>query len=316
MLGKTGFLFGTVLTAALWMSGAASATSFAILLDDGNNGDKVELEGVDSVEIDPVTVDVLELPAPENSEYRLYGPGKAHWGNAKFTSACTLGGSKELQAWFQEAAKGKNIRKNITVTLFRTNSIASKSYVLYDCFPVAWEAGSCSGGTRSEFDTFTVSIGGGRIEQGAGPDPAPNTRPNLCIRVQDADGSVTTERIAGTWSGGEPQLIQQWPFRNAKFHTFTPGHKSVGEITLRTNGFIGKKGYDWINASFDNQHTGKKMLTITEMLSVDGGVKDGKQYIYYDCFPIRYEFPKMSVTNTTGNTMEEVTVKPIRVELK
>jgi hypothetical protein len=316
MLGKKRMLLGMLMAAALWMSGVASATNFAILLGGGSNGDdKVELEGVDSVEIDPVTIDVLELPAPENSEYRLYGPGKSHWGNAKFTSACTLGGSKELQAWFQEAAKGKNIRKNITVTLFRTNSIASKSYVLYDCFPVAWEPGACTGGTRSEFDTFTVSIGGGRIEQGAGPDPLPNTRPNLRIGVQNADGSVATERVTGIWSGGEPQLIQQWPFRTAKFHTFSPGHKSIAEITLRSSGFSGKKGYDWLNASFDNQHT-RKTLTITEMLSVDGGVKDGKQYIYHDCFPIRYVFPRMSVTNTTGNTMEEVTVKPIRLELK
>jgi hypothetical protein len=52
------------------------------------------------------------------------------------------------------------------------------------------------------------------------------------------------------------------------------------------------------------------------MLSVDGSVKDGKQYTYHECFPIRYVFPRMSVTNTTGNTMEEVSVKPIRLELK
>jgi hypothetical protein len=65
----------------------------------------------------------IELPAGREMttgmdvEYRLYGPGQAHWGSAKFTSACTLGGSKELQSWWAEAAKGKNIRKNITVNL-------------------------------------------------------------------------------------------------------------------------------------------------------------------------------------------------------
>jgi len=55
-------------------------------------------------------------------------------------------------------------------------------------------------------------------------------------------------------------------------------------------------------------------VTITELLSQDGSVKPGKKYTYFDCFPVRYVFPRMSVTNTTGNVMEEVVCRVIRWE--
>jgi hypothetical protein len=62
----------------------------------------------------------------------------------------------------------------------------------------------------------------------------------------------------------------------------------------------------------------RRMLTITELTDAGGGTPpaEGKQYVYHDCFPTRYVFPRMSVTNTTGNVMEEVSIKPIRLELK
>lgn len=101
-----------------------------------------------------------------------------------------------------------------------------------------------------------------------------------------------------------------------QFQTTSPGHKTVGEITLR-GAMTNKRAAlcQWINDTVTGKPW-KRMLTITELLSVNGTVKDGKQYIYHDCFPVGYVFPKMSVTNTTGNTQEEVRIKPIRCELK
>ena len=46
-------------------------------------------------------------------------------------------------------------------------------------------------------------------------------------------------------------------------------------------------------------------------MMLDGVLKPGKRYIYHDCFPIRYVFPRMSVTNTTGNVQEEVTLRVV-----
>jgi len=101
-----------------------------------------------------------------------------------------------------------------------------------------------------------------------------------------------------------------------KFHTHSPGHKSVGEITLR--GAVTDKRSalgQWINDTV-NGKPWKRTLTITELISVDGNVKDGRQYTYFDCFPVGYVFPRMSVTHTTGNVHEEVRIKPVRCELK
>jgi len=101
-----------------------------------------------------------------------------------------------------------------------------------------------------------------------------------------------------------------------KHHTHSPGHKAVEDIVLR--GAMTEKRDQlckWINETCQGKGW-KRNLTITELHQVDGAVKEGKQYIYYDCFPVRYVFPHMSVTHTTGNVVEEVHVKPIRCELK
>lgn len=112
--------------------------------------------------IDELHVDCREMTTGHDVEYRLYGPGHAHWGSASFTSAVTLGASKELQTWFNEAAHGKNIRKNITVTLFKSDKSPGRSYNLMDCFPTQWSAVNFD--TSSSVQTETLRVKVGRIE--------------------------------------------------------------------------------------------------------------------------------------------------------
>lgn len=118
-------------------------------------------------------------------------------------------------------------------------------------------------------------------------------------------------------SGGDMVIEQtDTTIGSDTFTTTSPGHKSVTELTLCGAMTDGRKNLcTWINDTVKGLPW-KQMVTITELLSVDGGVKEGKSYIYHDCFPIRYVFPRMTVTNTTGNTREEVSVKPIRLEIK
>lgn len=87
-------------------------------------------KNIREIAIDELNIDCREMTTGADWDYRLYGPGTSHWGSAKFTSARTLGGSKELHAWWSEAAKGKNIRKNITVTLFKSDKTAGRGYGL------------------------------------------------------------------------------------------------------------------------------------------------------------------------------------------
>lgn len=119
-------------------------------------------KNIREIGIDELNIDAREMTTGLDVEYRLYGPGAAHWGSAKFTSACTLGASKELQTWWQEAAKGKGIRKNITVTLFKSDKTAGRSYTLNDCFPISWSSVNFDTSSTVQTETLTVKIG--RIE--------------------------------------------------------------------------------------------------------------------------------------------------------
>jgi hypothetical protein len=119
-------------------------------------------KNIREIGIDELNIDIREMTTGLDVEYRLYGPGAAHWGCAKFTSACTLGGSKELQAWWQEAAKGKNIRKNITVTLFKSDKSPGRSYSLFDTYPTQWSSVNFDTSSTVQTECLTVKIG--RIE--------------------------------------------------------------------------------------------------------------------------------------------------------
>jgi len=96
-----------------------------------------------------------------------------------------------------------------------------------------------------------------------------------------------------------------------QFHTSTPGHKYVEELTLRGPLTSGRKALcAWITETVQGKDW-KRTLTITE-ITTDGS--DGKSYTYLDCFPTRYVFPSLSASGT-GNLYEEVAIKPIRLEL-
>jgi len=116
-------------------------------------------KNIREISIDELNIDIREMTTGMDVEYRLYGPGQAHWGNAKFTSACTLGGSKELQAWWAEAAKGKNIRKNITVNLFKSDKTPGRSYTLNQCFPTQWSSINFDTSSTVQTETLTVNVG-------------------------------------------------------------------------------------------------------------------------------------------------------------
>lgn len=125
----------------------------------------------------------------------------------------------------------------------------------------------------------------------------------------DNAGAKEVDTAWETVSGGQLMIEHVETTIGAdKFHTTTPGHKSVGEITLR-GAMTDKRAAlcQWINETVQGKPW-KRMLTITELLSVDGGVKDGKQYIYFDCFPVGYVFPRLSLGDPRceGELVEEI----------
>ena len=292
-------------------------------------------KNIREIAIDELNIDAREMTTGLDVDYRLYGPGQAHWGNASLTVAADSSGSKELQAWFQEsAAKGNNIRKNITVTLFKSDKTPGRSYTLFDCFPTQWSSVDFDPSGTVQTETLTVKIGriefktriaprprGGRGEPPTPPDAilADDTSDKFAqVRGFKVEISGSSGREVDTaWesvSGGEMIIeLSETTIGSDRFRTSSPGHKTVNEVTLRGAMTDGRKNLcTWINDTV-NGKPWKQNLTITEMLSVDGGVKDGKQYSGIWAYPVRYKFPVLSVDQREGNFEEEITYRWVRL---
>jgi len=119
-------------------------------------------KNIREIAIDELSIDVREMTTGHDVDDRVYAPGDAHYGSATFTSVRTPGQPSELQRWFGECATGKNIRKNITVTLFKSDKSGERSYNLMDCFPTQWSAVAFD--TSSTVQTETIRVKVGRIE--------------------------------------------------------------------------------------------------------------------------------------------------------
>jgi len=115
--------------------------------------------------IDHLAVDLVGVEG--SLEYRLKNPGPSGgFGPTSVTSAVTLGGSKELHAWFSAVEKGLDIRKNIAVHLLGSEKQRETHYVMYDCFPVRWSAryGHGEKDTSSTVSEETITVKVERID--------------------------------------------------------------------------------------------------------------------------------------------------------
>lgn len=254
----------------------------------------------------------VDLAAARRGNFRLYGPGTPHFGNARISAVAGSEDAKELYQWWLDTSRGKNIRKNITVNLYKSDKSAGREYTLLDCFPTRWDPGEYSPSSQVQTETVTVKMG--RIEMTTRVDGGggSNGAGNVSVIVEGQSGKEV-DTAWESWSGGELMLIPLLHQPGSRFHTTTPGHKTVGEITLRGAMTDGRKALcQWVTEVVQGKPW-RQGVTIQE--NRPNG-KPGKSFNYLDCFPTRYVFPRMSVTNTTGNVMEEVSIKPIRLELK
>ena len=134
---------------------------------------------------------------------------------------------------------------------------------------------------------FTIEITG--AGSGGDPDSAWESCTGGSLNIEVADSST----------GGD------------QYHTTTPGHKYVDTLVLRGPLTAGRKALcDWITQTLQGEDS-RRTVTVKEILK-DGN--DGKTFVYHDCFPTRYVFPAFSAAGT-GNLYEEVSIKPIRLDL-
>jgi phage tail-like protein len=106
-------------------------------------GASVASKNVESVTIEDLVIDEREGTCGANWDYRMYGPGDAHFGSV--TIRARVGkDSKELYQWWLDCSQGKNIRKNVSVISLKRDGSPARRWELAEVFPVRWDAGEYS----------------------------------------------------------------------------------------------------------------------------------------------------------------------------
>jgi phage tail-like protein len=132
------------------------------------------------------------------------------------------------------------------------------------------------------------------------------------VEIQNAGTGSDVDSAWETCTGGSLNIeVSDSSTGSDQFHTTTPGHKYIDSLTLRGPLTAGRKALcQWITEVV--QGKGWKRTVSVKEIKKDGS--DGKTFSYMDCFPTRYVFPAFSASGT-GNLYEEVSIKPIRLEL-
>jgi tail tube protein gp19 len=105
---------------------------------------------------------LADVAMPE-LDYRVYGPGDAHFGSATFTFRVDKAvPNKDVEQWVSDCSRGQNIRKSISVILLGRDGSEARRYNLLDCFPTQWSAVNFD--TSSSVQTETLRVKVGRIE--------------------------------------------------------------------------------------------------------------------------------------------------------
>ena len=124
------------------------------------------------------------------------------------------------------------------------------------------------------------------------------------VEIQASYGTHEVDSAWETCTGGGLNIEVADPTPGVT----TPGHLFVDEITLR-GPISGPRR--WIIDNLARGRSGRFDMTIVE-IARDGS--DARRFTYLECFLTRYVFPALSASGT-GNLYEEVSIKPIRLEL-
>lgn len=252
--------------------------------------------------IDDLIIDARELTTGLDVEYRQYAPGHAHYGNMRLTTAVSPN-DPCLRDWFEAARAGKNIRKNITVNLFKSDKTPGRSYLLYDTLPIALSSDTVDQG----LEVLTVQVGRVAFDGGSTESPRDVASANGFI-VQALGGKNVTPVVDVAWESctGGAETIEVHP---ASFGAAADTKRSCTDVTLH-GPMTTARG--WLAELLNDLSRGVDSRVMLRC----GNAKGGRGYIYLDAFPVGYVLPRLSVTNTSGNVIEEVRIKPIRCELK
>jgi hypothetical protein len=297
-------------------SGVAQAQSFEAKFV-GNGQVPVPLENIREITIDDLNIDVHEVRDPnavrENEGFRVYAPGAVHFGQIHLRAALNSPTGSLLSAWVSECRSGKNIRKNITVTLYRKDGLPTRAFHFFDIFPEEDELltpDDCPGCPQDI--VLHCSMRTLSLEYLGPPDP-PEGRGIYVHLSDESTGELTPPERWFRWLGGEVRRHNDVPLAGTRYRLKTPGLRSVEEVTLRGPSTGQRKELcRWISETVQG-NPWKRAMELQEILQ--NGVP-GKGYNYFDCFPTRYSFPQFNTDQSQKMLDESITVKIGRIEFK
>lgn len=131
-----------------------------------SRGFKVEVDGVLlanvlSVEQVGLSVDSIEYQSGDDNIVRAL-PGVGRPNNVIITGFLTRDTS--MENWIREVYNGKDIRKDITVTILNPKGEGLRTFDLIDCFPTRYEILDMDSGPSGEVMKWTLEVRVNRIE--------------------------------------------------------------------------------------------------------------------------------------------------------
>jgi len=311
-----------LLSATLW-AGGVNEGAYEVL-ENGAGKFKVEIQNcpvananVESITMEDLLIDAREITTGTDWKYRTYGPGDAHYGSITMSARAPGGFPGELFELSQVCfPPGGGLRPSITVTVLRADGTDGRIYNFHDVLLVSYEAPDPE--FPDPMETVVVKPTGFDCDSGSPDEPVLDPS-----RFLNGFGVTVGPSAEGFETGGD----MMWEFaqggaitkekKSLRFvdpadetQSRLKGARFVGGVTLRGPLTAGRKALcQWITETVQGKEW-KRNLTVTELTT--RGKEKG--FTYTDAFPTRYVFPNLSASGT-GNLYEEITMKPIRLEL-
>jgi phage tail-like protein len=134
------------------------------ILENGAGKFKVEIDGaatasanVESITVEDLVIDEREMTTGCDWDYRVYGPGDAHFGSITVRSRVGKE-SKELYQWWLDCSQGKNIRKNISVIACKRDGSEARRWNIFEAFPTRWDPGEYSPSSNVACETIVAKM--------------------------------------------------------------------------------------------------------------------------------------------------------------
>ena len=135
------------------------------ILENGAGKFKIDIQNapvananVESITMEDLTIDVREMTTGADWDYRVYGPGDAHYGSITVRSRVGAN-STELYQWWLDCSRGQNVRKQISVICLKRDGSESRRFNCFGCFPTRWDAADFSPSSNIACETIVANMG-------------------------------------------------------------------------------------------------------------------------------------------------------------